>query len=415
MTAVLHAGREHSELGASSCARWAACPGSVRMLRNLTGSTSLAAQRGTAVHELAEAVLADNLKLDADNTLVDVPDGYLALDFVAHVFNGIEIDEAMAQCAEDYVAVCYAEIQEGDKIWIERRFDLDVLEPPLPMFGTADLVVYRPSERLLKVIDLKSGSGVIVQAVGNPQLRYYALGALLSLPGLPVDRVEMVIVQPCVGEPVKRDRIDAADLMLWGAELLELADAAVAEDAPLAAGEHCRFCGAKPRCKAFEARALEAARDEWDALDDDDAPLPDPAELDADDLARRLARLPLLEEWCRTMRAYAYQRLARGDAIPGWKLVAKRAVRKWTDEPAAVDWMLGRGLTRYEAIREKAISPAQAEKLLKDRVRGLDGFAELVASVSSGTALAAEDDPRPALDRARIPAADEFDIIDDPN
>lgn len=417
MTAVaVHGDRAHSALGASSMSRWSKCPGSVRALKQYgAGGTSIAAERGTACHELAEQVLTSNLELDADNNLIGFKDGYIAADFIGQTFNGIEIDDDLAQVAEDYVEVCLKEMQPGDKVWIERKFDLAELDPPMPMFGTADLVIYRPAERLLKVIDLKSGSGVIVYAENNPQLRYYALGALLSLPGIPVDAVLMMIVQPRVSDPVKHEVIGSLELLDWTADLLDAAQATQAIAAPLIAGEHCRWCGHKPHCRAFENRALEAARDEFDVLDGDiiTAALPDPAELETEDLARRLELIPLLEDWCKTMRAFAYQRIGRGDSIPGWKLAPKRAVRKWRNEAEAVDWMLGRGLTLYDAMKQKAISPAQAEKLLKSRTRGLDGMDDLVVCESSGPTLVPESDSRPAI--VAITASEDFDIIDDPN
>ena len=135
--------------------------------------------------------------------------------------------------------------------------------------------------------------------------------------------------------------------------------------------------------------------------------------MEAEDLAERLALLPVLEDWCKTMRAFAYQRLGRGDAIPGWKLVPKRAHRKWKDESEAVDWMHSRGLTRYESIKEKAISPAAAEKLLKGRHQGLVGFEAQFVQESSGPTLVPDSDDRPAI--TMIAAGEDFDIIDDPN
>ena len=48
--------REHSELGASACARWSVCPGSVVPSRGIERKSSVYADEGTAAHELANPV-----------------------------------------------------------------------------------------------------------------------------------------------------------------------------------------------------------------------------------------------------------------------------------------------------------------------------------------------------------------------
>ena len=101
------------------------------------------------------------------------------------------------------------------------------------------------------------------------------------------------------------------------------------------AGEHCRHCLGKRACITYELHALEAARDDFDVIEGSEitVSMPDPAELSAEDLARRLDLVPLLKDWIKTMEAMAFQRIMRKDEIPGWKLVAKQSRRKWRDEP----------------------------------------------------------------------------------
>ena len=53
------------------------------------------------------------------------------------------------------------------------------------------------------------------------------------------------------------------------------------------------------------------------------------------------------------------------------------------------------GLGEKDFIEQKLISPAQAEKVLKKSKLALPD--ELVVAVSSGTTLAPESDPRPAV------------------
>ena len=43
-------------------------------------------------------------------------------------------------------------------------------------FGTGDVLII--ADGIIEVIDLKGGKGVAVSAIGNPQMRLYALGAI---------------------------------------------------------------------------------------------------------------------------------------------------------------------------------------------------------------------------------------------
>jgi hypothetical protein len=410
MSAVVHNQRAHSELGASSMSRWSKCPASVALVRGLSNKPGPAAERGTACHEVAEQMLRKRLLLDKNQTLYGFKDDYPLSYYIGNVANGIEIDEELAEIARDYVDACLKILQPDDQVWIERQFTLDALAPDLEMFGTADLVVYRSTEQLLIVIDLKSGAGITVEAENNPQLLYYALGAALSLPGLLIDQVEMYIIQPRVAVPVKSAWIDSLTLLDWSADLLDAARATQAVGAPAVAGDHCRFCLAKPACITYELHALEAARDDFDVIEGEiTVSMPDPAELSAEDLARRLDLVPMLKDWIKTMEAMAFQRLSRKDEIPGYKLVAKKATRKWRDEEAALTWLLAEGVSINYAVKEQIISPAQAEKLVSDKT----GMADLVVNESTGLTLVPDTDKRPAV--TAVSAEDDFDLIEDDN
>jgi hypothetical protein len=80
--------------------------------------------------------------------------------------------------------------------------------------------------------------------------------------------------------------------------------------------------------------------------------------------------------------------------VPGYKLVAKRATRQWTDEDKAAS-ALSQVLSPEDVYTKKLVTPPQAEKLLKKAKQELP--AELVVSISSGSTLAPDSDPRPAV------------------
>ena len=102
----------------------------------------------------------------------------------------------------------------------------------------------------------------------------------------------------------------------------------------------------------------------------------------------------MIEAWISDLRALALQVLESGAAVPGYKLVAKRATRKWADEGAARAALLER-LPESEVMESSLISPAQAEKKLKKLKLTLPE--DQIVAISSGNTLATEDDPRPPV------------------
>ena len=70
-----------------------------------------------------------------------------------------------------------------------------------------------------------------------------------------------------------------------------------------------------------------------------------------------------LSAWAKSVSAYAQSELERGKEIPGYKLVARRSLRKWASEGAAIEHL--KKVLGEEAYTIKVISPAQAEKKLK--------------------------------------------------
>lgn len=367
-----------------------ACPGSVRLSAGIPNTTSDFAREGTAAHALAELAL----RKAADPAL-----------WIGTTVEGVEVTEDMADFVRVYTDVCRGVMSELSEHWIEHRFSLGALNPPAPMFGTADFVAYNATDRELIVCDLKYGQGVVVEVVDNKQLRYYALGAALSLDAAryPINTVVICVVQPRATHPdgvARAETIAYADLLAFAADLLDAARETTKPDAPLAPGSHCRFCPASGICPAQLAQAQEIARCEFDAMPLDVPPAPEtlPDHVFAD----MLGKLHILEDWAAAMRAHAKARMERGEHVPGWKLVAKRAVRKWESPERVRDYMAATGFERDEYLDEKVKSPAQLEKLFTKKAIP----AELVVvKQSTGTTMAPEHDPRPAV---ALSAGDDF-------
>ena len=115
--------------------------------------------------------------------------------------------------------------------------------------------------------------------------------------------------------------------------------------------------------------------------------------LEPDQLGAALQMADKLETFINDARKLAVARLEKSMPVPGYKLVAKRATRQWADEAKADAALAGLGVT--ERYKKELISPAQAKKVLKKSKLALPD--DLVVAVSSGSTLAPESDPRPAV------------------
>lgn len=404
-----HKSRGHSVLGASGAKRWIHCPGSVRLTEGLPDTRSEAAEKGTAVHEVGNMALEQRLP---------------ASHWIGSEVHGFVITEAMAESCQVYLDTC-AEYMDGDwEYWVERNFSLEKLNPPTDMFGTSDFTAINRRLRKMVVCDYKNGF-IYVDAEGNEQLRYYALGALFSFDEMPaVDEIEVVIVQPnSTGDAVKRDTFTIVDLIEWSMDLMDHARATLEPDAPLSAGDWCMFCKAKGKCPEQARAAAEAAQEDFAdfvevAPSKELVVLPQPTLLTDEQLGFLVAyKLPRLLEFAKAATEAAHALLNRGVEVPYLKLVPMRASESWIDEATIVDDLQDMfGLPEDKAYaKRKPASPAQARGALVEmivesrkkagtKITKKDAEAEaksllaaLVKKESSGNHVAPIEDSRPQL------------------
>jgi hypothetical protein len=378
-----------------------ACPGSVALLRRVPRSgSSKYAEEGTAAHELGEECIRG--KKDPAELLGE---SWTDAEGVQH-----EIDQEMVDAVSTYVLHVRELIQQSVWYSIERQFFLDSLNPPAPMYGTADFVCIAGD--ILHVVDYKHGKGVAVEVPENKQLLYYALGAYVSVPQemLPrIQRVQIAIVQPRAFHkdgPVRTWKTDVMSLVDYATDLFGMADIALAPGAPLAIGDHCRWCDVKGVCPEASRQAVTIAQGEFKVLQDKPTS-PEPTLLTTAQLADFLPKFDQVEAWMKGVREHAYNLLLRGEAVPGYKLVDKRATRKWANEDEVEKWIATAGHDSGKLHATKLLTPAQAEKALgkKHTIP-----ADLISKVSSGYTMTEATDARPAANI--IAAADEFAAVD---
>lgn len=387
--------KKHSVLSASGAHRWLACPGSVRMSEGMPKTSSVYADEGTVAHRVAEDCLRSGM--NAAKYL----GGMIPLNGIEY-----EITQDMVDAVQLYLDTVRNDWQPSNnhELKVEHKFKLDWLYPG--MFGTNDAMVCEPFG-VLRVYDFKYGAGVPVEVEGNPQMMYYALGAAK---GDAYESVELVVVQPRAPHsegPIRRASMPIEDLTRWGNEvLLPGAKATDEENAPLNAGEHCRFCPALAVCPAQKALAVSVAQE---VFADKSAAPPSPEQLTLPELKKILDVSDLIESWLSSCRAHVQSLLETGrvkSVDVGYKIVAGRASRAWKNAEEAEQWLLMLVSDPGEAYTRKLLSPAQAEKLLKGDAK--KALKEMVEE-KRGNTLAPLSDKREEI-QAAITAFEEVDL-----
>ena len=360
----------HAILSASSSHRWMNCTPSARLEREFADKETEAAAEGTAAHALCEHKLRRALKMrsrkpvskyDCDE-MDAYTDGYV--EFVLE-----QLAQAKLECADPLVL-------------IEQRLDFSCWVPE--GFGTGDCIIV--ADKLLHIIDFKYGQGVLVEAEENPQMMLYALGALRLFDSLyDITEVSMSIYQPR-RDNVSTWTISVDELNAWAENILkpkaELAHKGEGEYLP---GPWCQFCKAAVKCRARAEEKLRLARFEF-------AP---PPLLSDEEIEEILAKLDDLTRWASEIQAYAQDAaINHGKVWKGFKLVASRTNRRYTDEEAVIQAAKDAGYT--DIFRKSLIPITEMEKLMSkkefNRILGA-----LVEKPQGRPTLVPNTDKRPAL------------------
>lgn len=363
----------HALLGASKAYQWIQCPGSIALTRDLPDTSGPDAEWGVLCHDLAAAYAIEQLQGQT-----------VEWDSVADP----RWTEEMWQVAREYVEFIRRTVTlhcgNHEVIYfVEQQVSTARFIPD--GFGTADMIVVCPTLNLVIVIDLKTGTGNVVEAEGNEQMRIYAAGVIDWLgPLADVDLVVTAIAQPRLNH-WPSEELTAAELEVWVQTVVApAAQLAFAGSDELVVGSHCKWCKAEGQCPAQAARLKEATAalaKNVNVLTPEEIAKLMPVAEDAMTLAKKLKD-----------RAVA---VAKEKGLPGFKFVAGRGYRSWTDEGVARDCMRAAGLSEDDIHpkRHELISVAQAEKILPKRHEVF----ELVVSSPGAPTLVPESDKRPAI------------------
>jgi len=359
---------KHSNIvGGSTAKRVMECPGSVALVAQMPPKpSSTYADEGTLLHN----AIADYFDGDAP------PISLLGRTYEKQVLTQELFDDKMLPAIQALDAL---DPDNKMEYAVETLVSFGDLLPDV--FGSTDFL--GRIDDTAYVVDWKFGDGVRVDATENPQLMFYAAAAMRT-PSVDwvfkdATKIKCVIIQPRYG--VSEWETTPKRIAQFEKDLVKAVKKAEKPNAKLNAGEHCRWCAAKPICPIMTGAVDRALR----------TPLEN---LPADAIGAYLKNAELLEEWIKSVRALAIQMMENSVTVPGYKLVAKRGVRQWVDEQTAVK-VLSKFVPEKELVETSVLSPAKIEKVLKKhKIELPEG---LVVSISSGTTMASEDDPRPAV------------------
>lgn len=383
-TLVDHSSRSHALLSASGANRWLNCTPSAKLEdENGTRETSVYAAEGTLAHELSELYIAH----DTLNTISDDEFNAKLEEIMANeLFN-----EEMLDMVPIYVDYCTTEFisakEHNELVVMEIEQKLDLTEYVPESFGTADCVII--NDDVMEVIDLKYGKGIPVYAQSNKQLMLYGLGALRKYDTMyDITEIKLTIVQPRLNN-ISTWQISVDDIIKWAIEeLAPAAKLAFAGEGELRAGDWCKFCSVKNKCRALYEKQLEIAKYEFK----------DPNFLSDDEISDVLVRAPQFIEWINNITEFAQKKALEGKTWPGFKLVEGISRRKWLDENKVVEAIT----TRMPEISEDQIfdmklkTITQIEKVVGKK-RAQELLSDVIVKPQGKPTLVPIDDKRPAL------------------
>lgn len=361
---------KHAKLSASSAHRWLNCNPSAQLEREFADRSSEAAAEGSAAHALCEHKLRKALKMRSvrPTSKYDSDEMELYTDsYVEFVLEQIEI--AKQYCSDPFVL-------------IEQKLDFSCYVPD--GFGTGDCLIV--ADKLLHIIDFKYGLGVLVEAENNPQMMLYALGALRLFDALyDIDTVSMSIFQPR-RENVSTWTISVSELEEWAEQTLRpKAELAFKGEGEFVPGAWCTFCKAAVKCRARAEEKLALAQYEFAK----------PPFLTDEEIEDILSRLDDLTKWANEIAAYAQDAaINHGKQWNGFKLVAGRSVRKYSDENAVVAAATSAG---YRDIFRKSLIPITEMEKLMGKKTFTEVLGGLVVKPQGKPTLVPASDKRPAI------------------
>lgn len=362
--------RKHAILPPSAAHRWLNCHAAPALESRLEDRSTTFAVEGS----LAHALCAKGLKrlLHADTVAEDKE--------IKELSKETPVTAEMVEHTQIYIDMVWAQYLTVLRTCPDAVLLVEKRVAPTSYvadcYGTSDAII--AADNILHIYDFKYGKGVRVDAVYNPQLMIYALGAIEELyPDFAFEDCTLHIVQPRLCN-TSDWHITAEALISWGNDTLAPAAAACATGyAEANPGEWCRFCRVKADCAALARYGMAAAMNRRDAR-----------LLTPQEKADALAAAATVKNWIGALEESALADALGGTVIPGYKLVEGRSVRKIARPTEAAAALRAAGVKRSLYMKpaqmkgltdiEAAIGRAAATKIIGDFIEKPAGKPALV-------------------------------------
>lgn len=329
---------EHALLSASSSSRWLKCTPSARMSEQFKNNDTDFTREGTLAHSIAERILKGK---SVDTT---------------------KITPAMLEYVKSYTDFCIAERDKypDGLMLIEQHINLSKYVPK--SFGTADCLILSKSKKCIDVIDFKYGRGVLVEAKRNTQLMLYGLGCLeiARANGIEVEKVFCTIFQPRL-QNVGTYILSRQELIEWGESIMPTAIKAYYGDGKTNAGDWCRFCPAKVRCRSYagKIKELEDIKKDFNVLTNEE-------------LAQLLDSLVELTNYINNIKEELKQALLENDnSVKGYRIKEVSGPRILTANALSYLNMIGVKTTEEKQRSITKLKSIYGGKFIEEAIDGL--------------------------------------------
>lgn len=353
---------KHYTYGGSTAKRTLACPAWVNIAAKgpKLDRSNAAADRGTLMHSIMEAVFVEEVTIDA--TLSMMRDHGLTQFDIEHLRAA---EKATRDLFDRYKITDFA---------VEPTFEVSE-----HVGGSTDMIA--SSDDVCIVIDYKFGRGE-VDVKQNAQLAFYHWCAAQSNQLSDMVRGKRfvgAIIQPAIKYDPQTYEYSDDEIAEFNVNIRSAIDASMKGAATPNPGDHCEWCPAVPYCSAKLNEAAAVIVGAFDPMQD---------------LAKALSMVEPLKIFIAAVESEALNAMSQQREIPGWKLVAKRKLRKWASESAALQALRNIGLNDDDLLMPGELkTPAQLEKVLKKNEIEFD-VASLLDTSDPGVSIAPEDDPR---------------------
>lgn len=375
-----HKDRSHALLSASGSKRWLACTPSAKLEEKFKDSSSSFAKEGTLAHEFGDFALRLHNEEITEGRYKEATDRLKQSEFYSREMP-TEVAKYTTYVIEQLAAA--RKDTPDAKLMVEERLDFSHVVKN--GFGTGDATIV--ADNVMEVIDLKYGKGVKVDAEENPQLMLYGIGALRANEFLyDIDTVVLTIIQPRLNS-ISSWTISTEDLLKWAEEQVKpRAELAYSGKGELVAGDHCRWCKAKAKCRAFANLNNQLAKLDFQ----------EPHLLTEEEVIEVYESLPRLLDWAKSVGAYLSARAIAGEQVTGYKVVEGKSNRKWTDTELALEVLRAEGFTEEQITNTKIKGIGDISDLMSkdDFEAKLSAF---IVKPQGKPVLVPESDKRPAM------------------